>query len=219
MFSIENFYKEYETETTEVVINGKKFSILLPKYLDQFINSIDVFHDFPLWAKIWKASWVLAGYLADMPVNINKRILEIGGGVGLVSIVAAAFGHKITMTEHNPDALNFARANACRNHCPDLAIFKLDWLHSGLTDQFDMIVASEVTYKEEDFSPLTRLFRSNLKPGGEIILAAEIRKSGKDLFKFFQSAFDIKVIKKKLRSDAACTPVILMKMRPKKFVC
>ena len=218
MFSIEDFYKEYETETTEVVINRKKFSILLPKYLYAFINPIDLLHDFPLWAKIWKASWVLSGYLADMPVDVNKRILEIGGGVGLVSIVAAAFGHQITMTEYHPDALNFARANACRNNCPALPIFKLDWHHSGLSEQFDMIVASEVTYKEEDFFPLTQLFRSNLKPGGEIILASEIRKSGKDLFKFFQSAFDIKVIKKKLRSETACISVVLMKMRLKKIV-
>lgn len=219
MFSIEDFYKEYETETTEVVVNRKKFSILLPKYLYQFINPIDLLHDFPLWAKIWKASWVLSGYLADMPVDVNKRILEIGGGIGLVSIVAAAFGHQITMTEYHPHALNFARANAWRNNCRELPIFKLDWHHSGLSERFDMIVASEVTYKEEDFSPLTQLFRSNLKPGGEIILASEIRKSGKDLFKFFQSAFDIKVIKKKLRSETACIPVVLMKMRPKKIAC
>ena len=217
MFAIEDFYKEYETEVTEGVINSRKFSILLPKYLHQFINPIDLFHDFPLWAKIWKASWVLSGYLADMPVDANKRILEIGGGIGLVSIVAAVFGHQITMTEYNPDALNFARANAWRNNCPDLPIFKLDWHHSGLRDQFDMIVASEVTYKKEDFSPLTQLFKSHLKPGGEIILASEIRKSGKDLFKFFQPAFDIKVIKKKLRSETVSIPVVLMKMRPKKF--
>ena len=218
MFSIEDFYKEYETETTKVVVNQKKFYILLPKYLYQFINPVDLFHDFPLWAKIWKASWVLSGYLADMPVDASKRILEIGGGVGLVSIVATAFGHRITMTEYNPDALNFARANACRNNCPDLPILKLDWHQSELSDQFDMIVASEVTYKEEDFSPLTQLFKSNLKPGGEIILASEIRKSGKDLFKLFQSAFDIKVLKKKLRSESASIPIVLMKMRPKDFV-
>jgi len=106
MFSIEQFYQAYETETAEVVINGKKFSILLPRYLDRFINPIDVLHDFPLWAKIWKASWVLSGYLADLPPDVNKRLLEIGAGVGLVSIVAATFGHQITMTEYNPATAN-----------------------------------------------------------------------------------------------------------------
>lgn len=216
MFSIDKFYQEYETETADLVINGKKFNILLPKYLYRFINPIDMLHDFPLWAKIWKASWVLSGYLADLQPDVNKRLLEIGGGVGLVSIVATTFGHKITMTEYNADALNFARANACLNQCPDLPIKKLDWNHPSLRDRFDLIVASEVIYKEADFSPLIQLFKSNLKPGGEIIHASEIRKSGKDLFRLFRSDFDVTVMKKTLRSETDATTVILLKMRKKR---
>jgi len=38
-----------------------------------------------------------------MPVASSKKFLEIGGGAGLVSIVAAAWGHDITLTESNPD--------------------------------------------------------------------------------------------------------------------
>jgi hypothetical protein len=72
MFSIEAFYQEYETETTEAVVNGKKFNILLPRYLDRLINPHDALHDFPLWAKIWKASWVLSAYLADLPVSLRR---------------------------------------------------------------------------------------------------------------------------------------------------
>ena len=215
MFSIKQFYQTYETEAAEIVINGKKFSILLPRYLDRFINPTDVLHDFPLWAKIWKASWVLSGYLAELPPDVNQRLLEIGAGVGLVSIVAATFGHQITMTEYNSDALNFARANACLNNCPDLPIKKLDWNHPGLKDQFDLIVAAEVTYDEASFLPLIRLFKSNLKPEGEIILASEIRGSGKDLFGLFKSSFDITVAKKTLRSETVATPIVLLKMRNK----
>jgi len=215
MFSIEQFYQAYETEAAEIAINGKKFSILLPRYLDRFINPTDGLHDFPLWAKIWKASWVLSGYLAGLQPDVNKRLLEIGAGVGLVSIVAATFGHRITMTEYNPDALNFARANACLNNCPGLPIKKLDWNHPRLTDQFDLIVAAEVTYNEAYFRPLIRLFKSNLKPGGEIILASEIRGSGKDLFRLFKSDFDITVAKKTLRSETVAIPVVLLNMRHK----
>jgi len=110
MFSLESFHQKYETDTTEVVVNGRKFQILLPKYLSSFINTYDIFYEFPLWAKIWQASWVLAGYLAEMPVETQKQFLEIGAGVGLVSIVATSFGHRITMTEYNPDAIQFANA-------------------------------------------------------------------------------------------------------------
>ena len=215
MFSIKQFYQTYETEAAEIVINGKKFSILLPRYLDRFINPTDVLHDFPLWAKIWKASWVLSGYLAELPPDVNQRLLEIGAGVGLVSIVAATFGHQITMTEYNSDALNFACANACLNNCPDLPIKKLDWNHPCLKDQFDFIVAAEVTYDKASFLPLIQLFKSNLKPEGEIILASEIRGSGKDLFGLFKSSFDITVAKKTLRSETVATPIVLLKMRNK----
>ena len=215
MYSIEEFYQAYETDAAEIAINGKKFKILLPRHLDRFINPEDGSDDFPLWAKIWKASWLLSGYLADLPPDVNKRLLEIGAGVGLVSIVAATFGHQITMTEYNPDALNFARANACLNNCPGLPIKKLDWNHPRLTEQFDLIVASEVTYNKAYFPPLIRLFKSNLKPRGEIILVSEIRESGQDLFRLFKSDFDITVAKKTLRSETVAIPFVLLKMRKK----
>jgi len=213
MFSIETFHQEYETEITEVVVNGQKFNILLPKYLDRFINSIDVLHDFPLWAKIWKASWLLSAYLADLPQDSRKRFLEIGGGVGLVSIVAANFGHQITMTEYNREALNFARANAHLNNCPSLPIFKLDWHHPQIKGKFDTIVASEITHKMEDFIPLIRLFKLYLHPGGEIILASEMRKTGPDFYNHLKTDFDIRVEKKSLRSDTGATRIVLFKMR------
>ena len=216
MFSIEEFYKTYETETTDIVVNGKKFSLVLPKYLFRFINPHDVFHDFPLWAKIWRASWVLSSYLADLPPDASIRFLEIGGGIGLVSIVAATFGHRVTFSEYNPDALNFARANAHHNNCPDLQIIHLDWFHPQLKTRFDRIVASEVAYKQTHLDALLKLFKSNLKPDGEIILAWEIRKSAQNLFKFFHSEFDISVSKMSLRSQGATHRIMLMKMRFKK---
>lgn len=213
MFSIQDFYQKYETETTEIVVNAKKFNILLPRDLDLFINPLDVPHDFPLWAKIWKASWVLAADLADLPLLPGRRFLEIGAGVGLVSIVAASFGHQITMTEYNPDALNFAHANAHLNHCPDLSIQKLDWHHPQIKGKFDTIVASEITYRLEDLIPLAKLFKSYLQPEGQIILASEMRKTGRELFNFFKTDFDIKVEKKSLRSTAGATRIVLFKMR------
>jgi hypothetical protein len=117
------------------------------------------------------------------------------------------------MTEYNPDALNFAHANAHLNNCPGLPIRKLDWHRPQLSGKFDAIVASEVTYKLEDFVPLIRLFRAYLQPEGEIILASEMRKTGKDLFNQLKTDFDIKVEKKSLRSETGATRIVLFKMR------
>jgi len=158
---------------------------------------------------------VLAGYLAEMPVQADQKILEIGSGVGLVSIAAAAFGHNITMTESNPDALRFARANAFINGCPGLPILELDWNRPHLPDLFDYIVASEVTYKKEDLQPLVRLFKSCLKPHGEVIIAGEMRRVSKDFYQNLETEFNIKVLKKILRSATEQIAVFLFRMTRK----
>jgi predicted nicotinamide N-methyase len=212
MLSLESFYQKYETKTNEVVVKDRKFQILLPRSLAGFINPHDVFHEFPLWAKIWRASWVLADHLAAMPVAAKKQFLELGAGVGLVSIVAASFGHQITMSEYDYDALQFARANALINDCPGLPVVELDWNRPQLPDRFDYIVASEVIYKKEDCRSLMKLLKSGLKPDGEVILAGEMRKSSMDFYKEFESSFNLKVQKKALRSEDEKINIYLFRM-------
>jgi predicted nicotinamide N-methyase len=216
MFSLKSFHKEYDTTTSELVINGRKFQVLLPKDLTRFINTQDVFHEFPLWAKIWPASWVLASHLAEMPVASTKRIIEIGAGTGLVSIVAASFGHNITLTESNADALQFARANALFNGCPQLPILELDWNRSQLKDTVDYIVASEVTYKKDDLQPLLSLFKHCLNPDGEVLLAGEMRRVSKNFYQQLEPGFNIRVQKKILRSSGEEIAVFLLRMTRKK---
>ena len=215
MFSLESFYKEYATEITELAINGRKFKILLPGNLSQFVNTNDVMHDFPLWAKIWPASWVLAGYLAEMSVSAEKTFLEIGGGCGLVSIVGTAYGHHITMTDNNSDALQFARANAFINQCSELNIRHLDWNQPGQAGYFDTIVASEISYKEENIHPIMKFLKCSLKPGGEVLLAGEMRRLSKLYFKALETEFDIRMLKKILRSQNEQIKIFLLCMTPK----
>lgn len=215
MFSLESFHKKYDTSANEVVIRGRKFTILLPRDLTRFIDSGDVFHQFPLWAKIWPASWVLADYLAQLPAASAKQYLEIGAGTGLVSIVGAAFGHHITLTEANPDALQFARANALVNGCPQLPVRELDWNRPQLKDVADCIVASEVTYKKEDLQPLLNLFERCLKPDGEVVLAGEMRRVRQDIYQRLETAFNLRVQKKILRASGEETAIFLIRMTRK----
>jgi predicted nicotinamide N-methyase len=219
MFSLETFYQEHETDTSAVVVNGRNFKILLPKYLSRFINPYDAFHEFPLWAKIWPASWLLAGYLAELPVEKGKKYLEIGAGVGFAGIVAAAFGHQITITDSNADALQFARANALINDCPHVPVLELDWNRPLLGGQFDYIVGSEVAYNREDLPALCKLFKTHLLPGGEIILTGEMRKTSTDLYQELESVFRITVRKKILRSADEEIRIFLFRMTGKGSGC
>jgi predicted nicotinamide N-methyase len=212
MFSLDSFNRAYDTETTEVVVGARKFQIFLPKSLAGFIDTDNVFQEFPLWAKIWQSSWVLADHLAAMPVVSKKEFLEIGAGTGLVSIAATAFGHCITMSEHDDDALQFAKANALINGFPRLPIIDLDWKCPRTVGRFDSIVASEVTYKPEECPSIMKLIKNCLKPDGEVILAGEMRKSSMAVYKELEMGFDVRVQKKILRSDSEETNIYLFQM-------
>ena len=200
MFSWALFQKQYETDSTEVVVNEQRFRFLIPKSIDRFIDPVDPLLNFPLWSKIWPASIVLAEYLIHVKVYPAKRFLEIGAGMGLVSIVATHLGHNFTLTEYDAHALNFARANALINKCPALVIRKLDWYKPDLQERFDYIVGSEVLYNEESFQPLLKLFKKLLKPAGKVILAGEIRKHDRAFYRAMEPFFDIKIQRNVLRT-------------------
>lgn len=205
-----------ETENKTVVIRGRKFTLVTPKFIEEFIDPQNPLQDFPLWAKAWEASWVLADFVSGLPAEPGRCFLEIGCGLGLVGVVAASFGHRVVMTEHNPEAIVFARANAEMNHCADLEIIDLDWNHPSLYGQFDCIVGSEVVYHEKDFEPLRNLFERFLKPGGEVILCEGIRRTSLDFFREMQRHFDLEAQQKSVRSPEKTVPVILCRMKPKK---
>jgi predicted nicotinamide N-methyase len=213
MLSLDHFHRTYDTVTTPVTINGQTLSLFTPASIDRFINPDDLMDNFPLWAKIWEASGVLASYLVSLPPDPMKTMLEIGCGLGMVGIAAAKAGHRITMTELNPDALNFARANAMANGCQEVVIERLDWNAPQLEDRFDMIVGSETVYKAEDIEGLEALFDRYLNPGGTIILAEGVRRTGVDFWERMRLRYDVKVRRQTLRSDQGTQHMVLFRLQ------
>ena len=216
MLTLESFKKQYDTTTSELVINGRTFRFFMARTLDDFVDQQDIFQDFPLWIKIWEASFVLAKYLAGLDANAGKRFLEIGCGLGVVGIVASSFGHHVTMTEYNQDALHFARANALLNEASNVEIRALDWYNPEIEGSFDYIVGSEILYRECDFQPILKLLRTYLRKGGEIILAEGIRKTSMAFMHQMEDYFHITAQKKVLRSMDKQIAIMLCKMKPKR---
>jgi predicted nicotinamide N-methyase len=218
MPDLEPFLNAYATDIVEAAVRERRFSFFTPKSIDRFIDPRDGLQNFPLWAKVWEAALVLADEIARIPPTPGARILEIGCGLGVAGIVASAFGHEVTLTEHDPHALAFARANAERN-LPDPSsrprILKLDWMRPELNGVFDMIVGSEVVYSERDYEPLLSLFKTLLQPGGKVLLAEGVRATSLEFFRRMQEHFDIRAKKKVMRSSEKEVTVILCSMTPK----
>jgi predicted nicotinamide N-methyase len=215
MFSIEQFNRDYQTELREISIDGQPYSFLVPESIDRFIDPENPLQDFPLWAKIWQAGVVLAVHLSRMPVEKGQRILEIGSGLGLVGIVAASTGHDVTLTDYNADALNFARANAHINGCENLSVEQLDWNNPRLEGEFDIIVGSEIVYRDEDIDQLSTLFDNHLKPDGMIILVEEMRRTLTEFFKRLDPRFRISIKKNILNSPDEKSVVLMIQMHPR----
>jgi hypothetical protein len=70
-------------------------------------------------------------------------------------------------------------------------------------------------YNEKDFPALNRLFTSLLKPGGEILLAGEVRQTNRAFLELMQADFHIEITRNTLRSDEGSVAILLLRMRPK----
>jgi 16S rRNA G1207 methylase RsmC len=215
MFSMEKFKTTYDTEIVDLSIGGRPFKFHVPRTIEPFIDRDDPLHNFPLWSKIWEASLLLASKVAERTVRRGERLIELGAGLGVTGLVAAAFGHDITITEYDAHALAYLEANRAQNECTAARIQRLDWNHPGLDDRFDVILGSELIYKEEDFTAMRALLRTLVQPGGEILLAGEIRQTNKAFLDCMQSEFSIQIAKHTLRSESQAIALLLIRMRPK----
>jgi len=123
----------------------------LESYRDSLFGAGDV---------IWPASVALARLLAHCPSLVaNKRVLEIGAGLGLAGNAAAKAGAaSVLMVDRDADMLALAKRSAvenaphdpgmCRVETLDWSAVPNEWCADG-DQKFDVIVAADVLYDEE----------------------------------------------------------------------
>ena len=97
----------------------------------------------PLFGVLWPAGLVLAEEMSAYPVG-GLRVLEIGCGLGLSSLVLQRRGADITASDHHPLAGEFLAANAKLNGLAPIAFRIAQW--SGPNPElgtFDLIVGGD----------------------------------------------------------------------------
>ncbi|MES2359426.1 MAG: methyltransferase domain-containing protein [Gemmatimonadota bacterium] len=147
--------RRFVTVNDDVRVGGRDVNILRPRSAEDLISESDFDRDerLPYWAELWPSSTILANFIVAHK-RPRGRAIEIGAGVGLVSIAAAIAGHAITASDYYDDALAFARANAFRNLGREIDTALIDWRHvSPDVARFDFVLASDVLY-ESRYAPL-----------------------------------------------------------------
>ena len=112
----------------------------------------------PYWAELWPSAVALARVVAELELE-GRRVLELGCGLALPSIVAARRGAEVLATDWSPDALAFARRNAARNGV-ELRTRLVAWGDAATVVHevpWSLVLASDVLYERRNVAPLLEL--------------------------------------------------------------
>ncbi|MFN3505103.1 MAG: class I SAM-dependent methyltransferase [Caldimicrobium sp.] len=204
------------TEIEEITIRGKTLKIFRPAKLEEIFQG-DPFLEsekFPLWFKIWEASIILADYIASLEGSFE--IIELGAGLGVPSLVASAFGHKVLATDIDDLPLEFIKKSAQINSLI-VETQKLDILQPNLNQKFDLIIGAELVFKKKFFEPLLNFFKTFVKPSGEIVLShsSERKRSLIPFLYLAENYFEIQTSLRRLRSNDDSVEIILNRLIPK----
>jgi predicted nicotinamide N-methyase len=106
----------------------------------------------PYWAELWPAGLRLAQALPDGLDGV--AVVELGCGLGVPSLVAAARGARVTAVDWAADAIALLRDNAARNELT-LELVHADW--RSFDGRFDLALAADVLYEARNVEPLAEL--------------------------------------------------------------
>ena len=114
----------------EALIDEARFEV------DEFI---------PYWAELWPSGLALAEALPSRLDGL--AVVELGCGLGVPSLVAAARGGNVTAVDWAAEAIELLRENAERNAIPLRAVHA-DWNRVG--GSFDLVLAADLLYEERN---------------------------------------------------------------------
>jgi len=165
--------RRFTTAEETVRVGDTSVTLLKPRNADDLISEADYVMDerLPYWADVWPSSRILADWFAG-EVGNGRTMLELGCGLGLVTIAAMQAGFTVTATDYYDDALLFARVNARRATGREPTTRMVNWRE--LPDdlgRFDLVVACDVLYEKSYADLVADAMVKCLATGGEAIMA------------------------------------------------
>ena len=124
----------------------------------------------PMFGVVWPSSLVLAHYLCDYDTG-SKRILEIGCGMALSSLLLNKQLKNITATDYHPESEAFLKRNTLLNADRDIDYERVDWADAkDNLGVFDLIIGSDLLYEDQHIAQLANFIEGHSKPGCEVII-------------------------------------------------
>lgn len=124
----------------------------------------------PIFGILWPSSLVLAHYILDYDTS-SKRILEIGCGTALSSLLLNRKQADITATDHHPETERFLNRNTKLNGDHPIPFERTGWAdNNDSLGRFDLIIGSDLLYEDEHIELLAGFIRSHSNPECEVVI-------------------------------------------------
>lgn len=165
--------RRFVVECDTVDLDGAVVELLRPRDAEELIDEEDFVRDerLPYWAALWPSAIVLAAELARHRPG-GGTLLELGCGLGLVSIAAMRRGHRVVASDYYADALRFTRVNAWRALGREPETMLLDWRQLPVTlGRFERVVAADILYERPYAGVVAEVLERALAPGGLATIA------------------------------------------------
>lgn len=123
-----------------------------------------------LFGVIWPSSLVLAHFMSDYPTQ-SKRVLEVGCGMALSSLLLNKQLVDITATDYHPDVDSFLQRNTLLNQDRAIPFERTDWAdNNDELGDFDIIIGSDLLYEDQHIALLADFIQHHAKPNCEVVI-------------------------------------------------
>ena len=124
----------------------------------------------PLFGVVWESSEVLAPLMDGYDIA-GKRILEIGCGIGLASLVLNSRRANVTATDYHPEAGRFLAENVRLNGGPALPFVRTGWGDPCTNmGRFDLIIGSDLLYAPDHIGLLSAFIDQHAAQPCEVLI-------------------------------------------------
>jgi predicted nicotinamide N-methyase len=166
---------------------GLCLEILRPPSAEELIDeaAFDEEEFLPYWAELWPSGLALARHLAGLELR-GLKVLELGCGLGLPSLAAAARGADVLATDWAEDAIGLLRKNAERNGVL-LRFARVRWSEPEpllRAAPWDLVLGADLLYEARNAEQLAELLP---QLGGEVLLAEPGRPYAKEFLERFHA--------------------------------
>jgi predicted nicotinamide N-methyase len=181
----------YQTREERIPIRGAE-SMLIRSLLDnqQFADPVGAAlalgissAAWPLFGVLWPSSRQLAARMAARLLLPDERILEVGCGLALASLVSHRRGADVTASDCHPLAAAFLLENLRLNDLPPLPYRHGDWAATAdaialddaasparVQGRFGLIIGSDVLYERDDTGLLSGFIERHALPTAEVLI-------------------------------------------------